>query len=405
MRIAIDYSPAITSSGTGIGRYTHDLIDALLRLDMGDRITLYSSMRPHGGAGFPSAANLRTLVLPKGTTTFLWQRMRAPLPLEVFAGRADLVHGTNFTLPPTRHARRIVTVHDLSFLIHPEYAVPGLARFYSTIVPRAVRSADRIIAVSACTADDLVARLGVARERIAVIHQGVDPSFAPVREPDRLAALDARYGLQHPFVLAVGTIEPRKNYPALIAAFARARQQPGGPRMLAISGRKGWLYDETFAAITKYGVEDAVRFLDFVPDAELATLYSSADVFAMPSLYEGFGLPVIEAMACGTPVVVSTKGSLPEVAGEAGVQVELRPDGATGATGPDGALAEALVRVLTDAELRAGLVARGLERARSFTWERAARAVLDVYAEVTGRGRQEIPDSLPDSLHARKGTA
>ncbi len=376
MHTAIDYSGAITWGGSGIGRYTHDLIAALLRLDSSDRITLFSSKRPSANARFPSAPNLRTVVLPKGVATFLWQRARVPLPLEVFTGRADLLHGTNFTLPPTRGMKRIVTVHDLSFLTHPECAAPGLADFYSKIVPRAIKSADRVIADSQCTADDLVERLGVAREKIAVIHLGVDPSFSPVREPDRLVALDVRYGLQHPFVLAVGTIEPRKNYPALIAAFARARQQPGGPRMLAISGRKGWLYNATFAAVKQYDVEDAVRFLDFMPDADLATLYSSADVLAMPSLYEGFGLPVVEAMACGTPVVVSNAGSLPEVTGDAGVCVDLEADGA---------LADALARVTADAAMREGLVTRGLERARTFTWARAARSVLDVYTQVTGK--------------------
>jgi len=377
MHIAIDYSAAITSgSGTGIGRYTRDLTAALIQLDTDDRFTLFSSKRPSADGGFPSASNLRTQVLPRGTTTFLWQRARVPLPLELFTGRADVLHGTSFTLPPTRGMKRIVTVHDLSFLTHPECAAPGLAEFYSKIVPRAVESADRIIADSHCTADDLVERLGVARAKITVIHLGVDPSFSPVREPDRLVALDGRYGLQHPLVLAVGTIEPRKNYPGLIAAFARARRQPGGPRMLAISGRKGWLYDETFAAVKKYDAEDAVRFLDFVPEADLATLYSTADVLAMPSLYEGFGLPVIEAMACGTPAVVSNAGSLPEVTGDAGVCVDLEADGA---------LADALVRVTSDATLRDGLVARGLEHARTFTWERAARRVLDVYSEVAGR--------------------
>jgi glycosyltransferase involved in cell wall biosynthesis len=379
MHIAFDYTLAITSGrGTGIGRYTRELVAALMRLNTSDRITLFSNERPNADCDFPAAPNLRTRVLPIGTrsATILWQRARVPLPLEVFTGRADVLHGPNYTLPPSVGMKRIVTVHDLSFLIHPECAVPSLATYLSKAVPRAVKSADRVIADSQRTADDLVERLGTPREKIAVIHLGVDAAFSPVSDPKRLAALDARLELQHPLVLTVGTIEPRKNYPALIAAFARVRSQPGGPRMLAISGRKGWLYDETFTAIEKYGVADAVRFLDYIPDDELPTLYSTADVFAMPSRYEGFGLPVIEAMACGTPVVCSDGGSLPEAAGDAALLVPV---------GDEEALADGLVRALTDAELRETLERRGLQRVATFTWERAAQQVLGVYEEVVKR--------------------
>jgi glycosyltransferase involved in cell wall biosynthesis len=287
--------------------------------------------------------------------------------------------------------KRIVTVHDLSFLTHPECAAPGIAQMYSKIVPRSVARADHVIADSQHTASDLVELLGVAREKISVIYLGVDSSFAPVRVPDRLAALDDRLGLPHPLVLAVGTIEPRKNFPALIAAFARARAQPGGPRMLAISGRKGWLYDETFAAVKKYAVEDAVRFLDFIPDDDLATLYSAADVLVMPSIDEGFGLPVIEAMACGTPVVVSDAGALPEVVGDAGIAVSLRQEGA---------LADALARVTSNPQLREELSARGLERVRGFTWEQAARSALALYGELAGGDgkRAYMPATMPRRL-------
>src|SRR5262249_12134076 len=157
--IAIDYSAAITAGGgAGIGRYTRDLVAALIQLDTGDRFTLFSSQRPSPDTGFPSTSNLRARVLPRGIATFLWQRARIPLPLETFTGRGDMVHGMSFTLPPTRGMKRIVTVHDLSFLTHPECAAPGLADFYSKIVPRAVASADRIVADSQCTADDLVER-------------------------------------------------------------------------------------------------------------------------------------------------------------------------------------------------------------------------------------------------------
>jgi glycosyltransferase involved in cell wall biosynthesis len=312
MRVVIDYTSALAQVA-GVGRYTRSLVDALTRVDGQSDFVLFSSERPRPPRTVPCASNVRLRVVPIGNRlmTIVWQRARLPLPLELFTGPASVLHAPDFTLPPTLGMRSIVTIHDLAFLAHPECAVPSLVAFLSAAVPRAVQAADRVVADSERTAQDLVERLGVPRAKIDVIYLGADPMFMPVRDGERLAAFDARYGLQHPLALAVGTIEPRKNYPDLIAAFASARRALDGPRMLAIAGRKGWLWDATFAAVEEHGVADAVRFLEYVPEAGLATLYSSADVLVMPSLYEGFGLPVVEAMACGTPVVCSDGGSLP----------------------------------------------------------------------------------------------
>ncbi len=377
MRIVIEYTYAICQQ-EGVARYTRSLVDALTQIDTEDRITLFSTERPRPDRGFPVAPNVRPVVVPIGSRAMavMWDRIRLPVPIEVFTGLADVIHGP-FLLPPSIAMRSILTVHDLSFLTHPECSVPNHAAYLSKAVPRSVNSADHIIAVSEHTARDLVELLRTPRHKISVIHLGVDPMFAPVRDPEQLGALDARYGLQHPFVLAVGTIAPRKNYPGLIAAFAQARRAPNGPRMLVISGRKGWLWDKTFEAVQIHDVADAVRFLDHVPESDLPTLYSTADVLALPSLSEGFGLPVIEAMSCGTPVVCSDGGSLPEIAGDAAIVVSVDNEAA---------LADALMRVVGDAALRETLIARGLQRARLFTWERAARASLEVYSMVTKIG-------------------
>src|SRR5262249_22746481 len=162
-------------------------------------------------------------------------------------------------------------VHDLAFITHPQCAVPALVEYLNRVVPRAVRAADRVIAVSQRTADDLAARLGVLPGKIRVIHLGVDPAFSPQRLPGRIAGLCQQYGLTQPFALAVSTIEPRKNYERLIAAFAQATRAPDGPRMLVIAGRKGWLYEGVFAAVQTHAVQDKVRFLDYLPDDELPT--------------------------------------------------------------------------------------------------------------------------------------
>lgn len=378
MRIAIDYTSAI-AQGAGIGRYTRSLVAALARVDETNRYLLFSSEAPTPERGFPASPRMRERVIslagrPVGnrTLTILWHRLRLPLPVELVTGNVDVLHAPDFSMPPALRTPRVVTIHDLAFLTHPECALPSLVDYLNRVVPRAVRAATRLIAVSQNTADDLVNYLGVERERISVIHLGIDPRFRRVEDQRVLRALDTRLGLEHPLALAVGTIEPRKNYERLIAAFARARREPGGPRMLAICGRKGWLYEGTFAAVEQWGVGDGVRFLDNVSDSDLPALYSTADVVAMPSIYEGFGIPVTEAMACGTPVVCSTGGSLPEVVGDAALMVA--PEDIAG-------LADALVKAVTDADARERLVARGLERARSFNWDEAARAHVRVYEQ------------------------
>ncbi|HEX5439713.1 MAG TPA: glycosyltransferase family 1 protein [Ktedonobacterales bacterium] len=388
MRIAIDYTPAIAQSA-GIGRYTRSLVGALARLESGDEYLLLSADAPTAAQPFPIAASFQSQVIRlAGRTigsrrlTILWHRLRIPAPVEMLTGRVDVFHGPDFALPPALAVPRVVTIHDLAFLTHPQFATPSLARYLAAVVPRSLHRADAIIAVSETTAAAIMARYGVARERISVITPGVDASFAPVTDRQTLATIDVRYRLEHPLALAVGTIEPRKRYDYLIAAFAQARQQPGGPRMLAIAGRWGWLYERVFRAVEEQRIGDVVRFLDYVPEDDLAALYSTADVLAMPSAYEGFGIPVIEAMACGTPVVCSDGGALPEAAGEAALIVPV-DDIAS--------LADALVAVTSETSRQEAMRARGLARAAECTWERVARRHLEVYHEVyhrVGRNRK-----------------
>lgn len=375
MRIALDYTPAI-SQGAGIARYTRELAHALGRLDAADQYVLFSTEAPHAVRPFPEGPNLQHRVIPLGrrNMTLLWQRLRMPVPLELFIGRTDVVHGTDFILPPAA-ARRVVTIHDLAYLTHPHYALPSNVAYLTAVVPRSVRGADRVIAVSQRTADDLVERLAVPREKVHVIHLGISPAFAAERDEAAVEHVRRAYGLRAPFVLAVGTIEPRKDYETLIKAFAAARSEPDGPKMLVIAGRPGWLYEGVYAAVERLKLGDAVKLLDYVPDADLPALYHAASAVAMPSIYEGFGIPVVEAMACGTPVVCSTGGSLPEIAGDAALLIP---------PGDVDALANALARILRDADLRTALRARGLERARHFTWERAAAEHVAVYHEAMG---------------------
>lgn len=379
MRIVIDYTAAVRQRA-GVGRYTRGLVQALLRLDRTNQYTLFIAAGGLKGINFAlrdqnlTPPEVHAFPLSDRLLTILWHRLRLPLYADVLAGGADLFHSPDFTLPPLRSARGIVTVHDLTFKHYPECAPRNLVRYLNRVVPLAVRRAHLILADSENTKDDLARLLDVPPQKIRVVYAGVGPEFRPVDDASRLADVRARYGLTFPFLLSVGTLEPRKNYTRLLHAFARSGVYRAQPELrLVIVGRKGWLYQEIFETVQRLRLADRVIFPGFIADADLPALYTQAVAFVYPSLYEGFGLPVLEAMACGTPVVCSMASSLPEVAGEAALLVDpLNVDD----------LAQALERAVTDAALRSELRERGLRQAARFTWEAAARQLLAAYREV-----------------------
>jgi glycosyltransferase involved in cell wall biosynthesis len=240
------------------------------------------------------------------------------------------------------------------------------------MLPRFLRDADKIIAISECTKKDAIRLYGIEEAKIRVIHGGVNPFFRPV-SPDTAEAVRHRYNLPNHYILYVGTIEPRKNLVTLLEAY-RALRNRDAEIKLVIAGRKGWRQEEFFRKLLKTGLEHDIVFTGFVPDQDLPAVYTMADVFAFPSLYEGFGLPVLEAMACGTPVVCSNTSRLPEVAGNAAVLVS--PQDVRG-------WIEALNKILKSDELRTDLHQRGLRQAAGFTWESTARKTCDVYRQVS----------------------
>jgi glycosyltransferase involved in cell wall biosynthesis len=239
-------------------------------------------------------------------------------------------------------------------------------------VPRSIARADVLLADSESTRRDLIELLRVPEDRVFVVYAGVEARFRPEPDPDD-AARRQRYALERPYILSVGTLQPRKNYRRLIQAFHRLAQEYGVSHDLVIAGGKGWLYDDVYATIDALRLEGRVRVLGFVDDDDLPALYRGADAFAFPSLYEGFGIPVLEAMGCGTPVVTSNVSSLPEVAGDAALQVP--PDDVD-------ALADALWRSISDTALRQVHRTRGFEQVARFTWRRAAEDLLGVYARI-----------------------
>jgi len=294
-------------------------------------------------------------------------------PLAALRARLDLFHGPVNALPLAVPGRGIVTIHDLAFLAHPEALGAGRRRYLTAITALSARRAAKIIAVSAFTRDEIVVRLGVAAEKVAIVHNAVDASFAPL-PADESARFRAEHGLPERLILSVGTLEPRKNLTGLLDAFARLT--PHSDAELVIVGGQGWLYDDALARVATLGLTGRVRFAGFVPDDDLPRWYNAASVFVYPSLYEGFGLPPLEALACGVPTVTSAGTAMAEVVGDAALLADPRDPVA---------LAAALGRALDDVTLRAALRDAGPRRAATFTWARAAAATRAVYAEVLER--------------------
>jgi glycosyltransferase involved in cell wall biosynthesis len=299
----------------------------------------------------------------------IWQRLQLPMPADLATGPVDVFHAPNFVLPPVRRATSVLTVHDLAFLIHPECADERLRAYLEQSVPRSAARADLIVTDSENTRNDVICLLDIDADRVFVVPGGVDPAFTPANE-ERVAQVRAAYSLAQPYIMAIGVIEPRKNLPRLIDAFTRFRVRTGASHQLVIAGGKGWLCDDTFRQAERSAFPNEIRFTGYVPDQDLIALYSGAEVFAYPSLYEGFGLPVLEAMACGAPVMCSNTSSLPEFA--AGAALLVPPED------PE-AMADALESICTDPEQRSTLRSQGTARAAEYTWERSARQLLDVY--------------------------
>lgn len=383
-RIGIDVTASVTQGG-GIGRYTRELVRALVEVGGEHTYHLFHAKPPKR---LPVADPL-----PKGDNVVchgapltdrwlyrLWYRLRLPLPVQLLTGKLDLFHSPDFVLPPVGgNIPTLLTVHDLSFVHYPKAFTPALTNYLYTVVPWSIGRATHIVADSRATKEDLIKFWKVDPVRITVIYSGVGSDFRPVTAGKQIAQVREKYDLgQTPYLLSVGTLQPRKNYQMLIRAFAPVAARY--PHSLVIAGGKGWLFDQILAEATRLGIEDRVRFVGFVDDADLAALYSEATLFVFPSLYEGFGLPLLEAMACGVPVLSANASSLPEVAGEAALL--LPPHGTEEWTG-------SMIVLLDDPSRRTQMVANGFRQARQFTWHKAAKQLLSLYEQLLEAGSKD----------------
>ncbi len=358
---------AAIAQRAGVGRYAKHLAEHLAPLAGDDELSLFYFDFKHNGIPFaaPGATQCAVRWIPGRIVQAAWKRLGVP-PFDRFAGAADVYHFPNFIRPPLSRGKSVVTIHDLAFLRHPETIEEKNYGYLTRCIERTVERADALIAVSEFTAREIHDLLGVPRERIATIHEGLEESW---RAPDAetVRAVRRRLGLDRPYLLTVGTLEPRKNIPFLVEVFERLDSFDGD---LVLAGMKGWKVEPILERIRASKRARNIRRLDYVAEADLPALYAGAELFVFASLYEGFGFTPLEAMACGTPTVAARAGSLPEVLGDAALMPE--------AFDPD-AWAAAIDSLLGDESARASQSARGLERARAFRWPPAAAQTWALY--------------------------
>jgi glycosyltransferase involved in cell wall biosynthesis len=367
LTIGIDFTSA-SRERAGIGRYARELIRALARVDHDNRYRLFVPRDAHADLlqfDWPDNFSICRAPLTERYLAALWHRARAPLFVELFIGRVDVFYSPDFLLPPTLARRKLVTVHDLSYVRVPVCYPAPLLNYLNRAVPPSVARADLILADAASTQRDLVDVYHTPIEKTKVLYSGVDPRFRTEAAEESKARVRE---LTHnkPYLLSVSTIQPRKNYIRLIQAFAkliRDGEDGNHDLQLVIAGGRGWMYEQVFEEVEALGLRDRVIFPDYFRDDDLPALYALASLFVFPSLYEGFGLPVAEAMACGTPVACTNTSSVPEVGGDAALYFDPHDVEA---------MAKQMRRALTDSALRDEMLIKGMAQARKFTWEKAA---------------------------------
>jgi glycosyltransferase involved in cell wall biosynthesis len=363
MLIGIDASRAVAGQATGTEYYSQHLIRALIDLAPERRFRLYFNRVPVDDAYRVPHVEHRIISFPR-----LWTHVR--LAIDVTLRPPDVLFVPAHVLPIAHPRRSVVTIHDLGYLYFPE-THPLAQRLYLNLSTRwNAQASARVIADSQATKDDLVRHYGTSPEKIVVAHPGVDPAMRRAEDPQHIQAVKSHYGVAGEYLLHIGTLQPRKNLARLIQAFACSSAREN---TLVVAGKKGWLYADLFRQVERSGLGHRVIFTGYVPDADKAALLSGATACVFLSLYEGFGFPVLEAMACGTPVICSSTSSLPETAGDAALFVNpLDAD----------AITSALDRMTSDSALRWKLIARGYLQAGKFTWQACAKKILETLDEV-----------------------
>lgn len=374
MNIGINCNPVMNKK-TGVGNYLHNLLLELAKIDKINNYTLFFYSLRNLDSTRATQYNFKckktvSLKIPQLLLEFLWDNLRFP-PIEFFIGRASIFHN-NFFLPSTKKAKGIITIHDMSFFAYPELHTKTVRRFKSK-VPKSCFRATKIITVSNFSKREILKYINIPEEKIKVIYNGLILQTQKFKgnEDDILK----KYSLAKKYILYVGTIEPRKNLEGLINAFKMliSDEKYKNKYNLVIVGKPGWKYETFIKTLGNLGIQDKVKLIGYIPDEELPAIYKHASLFLYPSIYEGFGLPVLEAMAYGIPVITSNISSLPEIAGDAALLIdpynykEIR---------------DGMVDILSTDQLKNQLIKRGKERVKKFSWKNTAEKTLKVYKEV-----------------------
>jgi len=381
MRIGIDCS-LVPGEKVGVGQYTYNLVHALAKLDKSFQYILYPVFyyifnRNYKKCALIHQANFKTRfrTIPAVLLKYLWDREPLFFSKEFLLGNVDLVHSTTYCAPVFKNRKKklVATVYDVSFLTNPECHLAANIEHCMDGTRRIIERADAIIAISNHTKEDLIAHCDAAEEKIHVTHLAAGSAFREVDDEAELEKIREKYRLPPVFILFVGSLEPRKNVKTLLKAYSILKGSLKKDFPLVLAGGQGWLNSEIASFIKDTSLADRVHFTGYVEQADLPAVYSAATVFVYPSLYEGFGLPILEAMACGVPVITSRVSSMPEVAGDAAILVNPTDEAE---------LADALKKVVEDRDLQQSLRVKGIRRAKAFSWERCAEQTLRVYRSV-----------------------
>jgi len=375
MRIGID-ATALPPKPVGAGNYIIELIRALHALDCQHELIVFAQQHGQSLIDVTSRPGFEWVQVPdlKPAQRLIWEQ--TGFPQLVSEQRLDLLHSLHYTRPLRLPCRSVVTFHDMTFFLFPQLHTRSKRIFFPWMIRYSARTADALIADSESTRQDAIRILGLAPDQISTVPLGVRPEFGRVQDQALLETVRNRYQLPDHFLLFVGLVEPRKNLPLLLKSYHQVINR-GRSIPLAVVGRKGWMYEQVTDLIGELGLTDRIHLTGYIPPEDLPIVYNLADIFIYPSLYEGFGLPPLEAMACGTPVITTAVSSMPEHVGQAGLLVP---------PGDENALTEAIIRLLNDEELRSRLSILGPQQAAQFTWTRTARETLQVYEQVLNLG-------------------
>jgi glycosyltransferase involved in cell wall biosynthesis len=376
MRIGID-ATALPPQPVGAGNYIIQLIRALATDDIDRQLVIFAQEKGPELINLPSDSSIEWKIVQDSSpgSRLIWEQ--TVLPSLASKTEIDLLHSLHYTKPLRLTCASVVTFHDMTYYLYPQLHTRTRRMVFPTAMRLSSRQADAIIAVSESTRMDVIRVLQIDPEKIYTTHLGVDPSFRVISDIESRERAASEYRLPEKFILYLGTIEPRKNLPVLIRSY-RQLVESGTEYKLVLVGKYGWMYKEVLNLVNELDIEDKVCFTGYVPQEDLPLVYNLSSLFVYPTIYEGFGLPALEAMACGVPVITSNVASLPEIVGDAGILIPVDDVDA---------LHNAMRRILQDEGLREKLIQDGLVRSKSFSWERTAQLTHQVYLSVLGNSQ------------------